>query len=723
MRRIFSVHAYVTGLVFAILVPFLFFTGLLVYRAASGEREVLTQIMRDGAAVVAGDLDRRVVSLVSFAEAIGNARMLQIDDLAQFYARWSREVNRESLTASLYTPTGEQVVNTTVPFGTPLPADPEAIHHVVETGEMEITGFVRTASTGAGVSINLPIRRDGALIYVLSLQITSAIATVMAQNAHQDVVATLFDHAERVINRSRYPERFAGANASRFFGPGTTGREAGSYTAESLEGVPIYVTFQRVNATGWVLAQAIPTQALYAPVYRSLTNLLAIGLGVFAFAGLTAWAIGKSIAGAVAGLSRVASTLDLETGGGPPLVTRIREVNAVADTLKTEILNRHRAEQRLVQGQKMEALGQLTGGMAHDFNNILGIIVGSLEIVRTLPPGDPASKDFTEEAMKAALQGSELISHLLAFARRQPLAPKPHDFNEIISQFARILSRTLGGDIEVDLQLADGVWPVLVDRAQLEAAITNLATNARHAMPHGGRLTIATRNTILDEDYVASHTDVTAGKYVLVELQDTGTGIPPDVLDRIFEPFFTTKGPGQGTGLGLSMVYGFLKQSGGHISVYSEVGEGTTVRLYLPPAREETAPDDIAPTPPYEPGQGEVVLAVEDNLGLLQVLVRQLTDGGYRVVPVENGRAAVDRLESGEAIDLLLTDIVMPGGLNGHDLARRAAELRPGLKVLLMSGFSDVTTETTAVPADPRILRKPYRKDELLHMVHRILKS
>jgi CheY-like chemotaxis protein len=251
--------------------------------------------------------------------------------------------------------------------------------------------------------------------------------------------------------------------------------------------------------------------------------------------------------------------------------------------------------------------------------------------------------------------------------------------------------------------------PVLIDRVQLESALANLATNARHAMPRGGSLTIRTHNTHLDEDYAETHVELVSGNYALIEVSDTGTGMTPDVVSRIFEPFFTTKGPGQGTGLGLSMVFGFMKQSGGHVSVYSEVGEGTTFRLYLQPADNAPEPDRAEPEQLPKSRGNETILAVEDNPALRRILARQLATAGYHVLEAENARTALDRIESGEAVDLLLTDIVMPGGMNGHELAKVAVQLQPSLKTLLTSGDAETRHTPAAHPPlrnqDPSTVR------------------
>ena len=307
----------------------------------------------------------------------------------------------------------------------------------------------------------------------------------------------------------------------------------------------------------------------------------------------------------------------------------------IAGTLR-DITERRLAHEQLVQAQKMEAIGNLTGGMAHDFNNLLGIIVGNLDLLIASKGGDAEVAELAGDALDASLRGAELTKRLLAFARRQPLRAVRVDVNAVVSDITKLLARTIGEQITLDTSLDLVVWPVTADPAQLESSLTNLATNAHDAMPNGGRLTITTRNAHLDPDYAAEHDDVTAGDYVLIEVSDTGVGMPPDVMRHIFEPFYTTKERGKGTGLGLSMVFGFMKQSGGHINVYSEPGVGTTFRLYLPRTHENV--EAVAPTKEIDAisGQGETVLVVEDNASLRRVVVKQLQDFNYRVVEAED---------------------------------------------------------------------------------------
>ena len=370
-------------------------------------------------------------------------------------------------------------------------------------------------------------------------------------------------------------------------------------------------------------------------------------------------------------------------------------------------------QRQLIQAQKMEAIGNLTGGMAHDFNNLLGIIIGNLDLARSSKTLDADSDELVGDAFDAALRGAELTRRLLAFARRQPLKPERIEPNRLISDIVKLLSRTLGETIEISLNLAHGVWPIVIDPAQLEASLANLATNARDAMPAGGKLMIATMNRHLDADYAALFPEVTPGDYTLIEVSDTGTGISLDAIGRIFEPFFTTKEAGKGTGLGLSMVFGFVKQSGGHINVYSEPGVGTTFRLYLPRATDEGAAEALVERALLAKGRGEVVLAVEDNAALRRVVLRQLHDLGYRALDAENAAAALALLE-GEKVDLLFTDIILGGGADGYTLAREVRGRWPDVAVVLTSGFPQTKLNSDNGWKDEFILlSKPYRRRDL----------
>lgn len=389
--------------------------------------------------------------------------------------------------------------------------------------------------------------------------------------------------------------------------------------------------------------------------------------------------------------------------------------------LVRDITERRAAEARLRQAEKMDAIGNLTGGMAHDFNNLLGVVIGNLELAREQLAGNAPVVEMVSEALEAAWRGADLTRRLLAFARRQPLRPRVIDLNELTASAVRGLGAALGERIEVTLALGAQIWPVNVDPGELERALTHLATNARDAMPRGGSLSISTMNATLDAAWASQHGELTPGEfaegdYAVIEVTDTGLGMPPDVAARIFEPFFTTKETGKGTGLGLSMVFGFIRQSGGHIDVRSEPDAGTSFRLYLPRALQPPTEHAASPVAAAD-GSGELVLLVEDNAPMRRIALRQLRELGYRALEAERASDAMTILQRAD-IDLLLTDIVMPGAFDGIELARRARQCRPLLKIVLTSGFPDVRAKAaSALPPDLRLLSKPYSKAALARVL------
>ncbi|HUL09626.1 MAG TPA: PAS domain-containing protein [Candidatus Acidoferrum sp.] len=393
----------------------------------------------------------------------------------------------------------------------------------------------------------------------------------------------------------------------------------------------------------------------------------------------------------------------------------------------TDVTERRRLEDHLRNAAKMEAIGKLTGGMAHDFNNYLAVIIGNLDLLKERLTDDAVGAQLIEVALGGALRGKDLTQSLLAFSRSQPLDPQVIDVNRHLEAVATLLRRTLGEDIALTTALAPDLWPVRIDAAQLDSGIVNLANNARDAMPQGGALSIATRNVQVDEAYARLNGDMAFGDYVLIEVSDSGVGMPPEILAHVFEPFFSTKKPGHGTGLGLSMLYGFVKQSGGQIRIYSEVGLGTTVRVYLP--RVVTAPaagqGPASAVKPALPRGTETILLVEDNEDVRRTAVAQLTSLGYTVVEAENGEAALRLLGQPERhIDLLFTDIVMPGKPDGYELAELALERRPAIRVLLTSGFPGDSLSRQDRPGPHfSLLGKPYRRDELARAIRAAIEA
>lgn len=380
-------------------------------------------------------------------------------------------------------------------------------------------------------------------------------------------------------------------------------------------------------------------------------------------------------------------------------------------------------EQQLRQSQKMDAIGQLTGGIAHDFNNLLSIVICNLELMIEKLPGGSEDREIAVQALEASLRGAELIKQIMAFSRKQNLNPQAIAVNDLVRTMTNLLARTLGEHIEIVQETEDNIWPAVVDPVQLQTAIANLATNSRDAMPNGGKLVIQTKNTILDENYVKQFQDLKPGEYVLISVTDTGTGMSPEVAEKAFDPFFTTKRAGEGTGLGLSMVFGFVKQSGGHIRIYSEPGVGTTIRLYLRRANvgtEGKASKESAAQPRSK--HGAKILMVEDNKDLAKSAYRLLTQAGYVVITAHTADAALEILQKDASIDLLFTDIILTSGKNGIELATEATRILPSLKTLFASGFSEAAHRMTGRSiVGGRFISKPYQRDELLHKILEVL--
>jgi signal transduction histidine kinase len=418
------------------------------------------------------------------------------------------------------------------------------------------------------------------------------------------------------------------------------------------------------------------------------------------------------------------------------LPTRIQLKQAYA-ALEEEVRQRRKAEamvkrfqeieateSQVRQAQKMEAIGQLTGGVAHDFNNILTVITGTIEILGEAVKDRPHLAQITNMMGAAAARGADLTQHLLAFARRQPLQPRSVDVNALVIDAARLLRPTLGEQIEIESMLAHDSAPALIDPSQLSTAILNLALNARDAMPDGGKLTLETKNVVLDENYAAMNSEVNPGKYVLIAVSGSGMGIPASLLDKVFEPFFTTKDIGRGSGLGLSMVYGFVKQSNGHIRIYSEEGHGTTVKLYLPQAA------GVADALPAEAGISEIergdesILIVEDDALVREYVVAQISRLGYDTLAASNGAEALAIINGPERIDLLFTDVIMPGSMNGRQLAIEAQKRRPKLKVLFTSGYTEnAIVHHGRLDAGVLLLPKPYISYDLARLIRTALAS
>ncbi|HZV03709.1 MAG TPA: ATP-binding protein [Gemmataceae bacterium] len=386
-----------------------------------------------------------------------------------------------------------------------------------------------------------------------------------------------------------------------------------------------------------------------------------------------------------------------------------------------DVTDQQIAEARLREAQKIDALGKLTGGIAHDFNNLLQIIGGNLQLLARDVAGNERAEGRLRNAITGVSRGAKLASQLLAFGRRQSLTPKVVNLGSLIRNMDDMLRRALGGAIEIETVISGGLWNTFVDPVQLETSILNLAINARDAMAGRGKLTIEAGNASLDDNYAARHVDVVAGQYVMLAVTDTGGGIPAEILERVFDPFFTTKPEGQGTGLGLSMVHGFVKQSGGHINIYSEIAHGTTVRIYLPRCRK---PEDVLAEVEVTPikGGSETVLVVEDDEDVRATAAETLVELGYRVLKAKDADSAMAVIESGVSIDVLFTDVIMPGKIPSTELARRAQQRLPHLAVLFTSGYTDnAMLHGDVLDHGAAVLNKPYTREELARKLRQII--
>jgi signal transduction histidine kinase len=458
--------------------------------------------------------------------------------------------------------------------------------------------------------------------------------------------------------------------------------------------------------------------------------------------------------GAIASLALLAFIFRFMRGEGRRserlVIERTAELATANDALRGEIVSREAAqadlqrlnetleqrvaaetearltvEDRLYEAQKMEAIGRLTGGVAHDFSNLLTVIVGNLETLLRRLPGDlPEIRRFAEGAMEGGRRAVMLTRRLLAFSRRQALEPKPIDLNKLVGGMSSLLRSTLGERVAIETVLAGGIWWIAADATELETALINLAVNARDAMPGGGKLTLETANSYLDESYAAAHADVKAGQYSMIAVSDTGVGMAPDVIEQAFEPFFTTKEVGHGTGLGLSQVYGFVKQSGGHVKIYSEVGQGTTVRIYLPRLTTEgVAQERKSPAlAKAVAGGSERVLVVEDDEGVRGYSAEILREFGYEVLEAADGASAIRLIEAEPGLALLFTDVGLPGGLNGRQLADEARRRCPGIKVLYTTGYArNAIVHQGRLDSGVALIVKPFTYDALATKIRKVL--
>ncbi|MGU3362280.1 ATP-binding protein [Methylobacterium sp. M6A4_1b] len=762
-----------------LLVPILLFVGVLLWRFAASERTRVEQEVQTRAHSLSVAFDREIHGVLTTLQALASSPSLVSHDLRAFYAQMQEISRLQGININLRRIDGTATLTTRAPFENAAQAPPalaEIDREVLQTGVAMVSNVFLTSVSKQPVFqiVGAPIRMGERQTYLLaaSLDLGHLVETTRREDLPSGWIGSLVDRAGIVAVRTERQEEFVGKLTSTDFRSHTVD-DAGRYYGRNRVGQDVLVGYGKSKLTGWTAAVVVDRELAEAPLQRSILILAGLGLALgvpvvgIAFGvgrrvdfamrrlGEGAEAIGRgypvdAIATPILEVNRIGAALataalqlqartrerevaelalrDLNLALEDRVAARTQELDDANRALLGEMKSRETAEGHLRQLQKMEAVGQLTGGIAHDFNNMLAIVIGSLNLIRKrLARGDSDIERFIDVASDGANRAASLTQRLLAFSRQQPLAPEPIDANKLVSGMSEILRRTLGGGVELETVLAGGLWRTHADVSQLENAILNLAVNGRDAMQdthaESGRLTVETANAHLDEDY-ARTVEISPGQYVLVAVTDTGSGMSPEILAKVFDPFFTTKPVGKGTGLGLSQVYGFVRQSNGHARIYSEPGQGTSVKLYLPRfygEGEAAAPlrdDRIAPA---LGNRREIVLVVEDEEALRLLSVEALRELGYSVRHAESGAAALRVLGAQPDIALLFTDIVMPD-MNGRLLAEEAIRRRPDLKVLYTTGFTrNAVVHNGVLDPGTHFLPKPFTLQQLASKVRSML--
>jgi signal transduction histidine kinase len=737
----------------------LILASLFMYdRLVANERANIRNNLLVSAKTLALLVENEIDTHRAMGAALAHSANLQKEDLRAFWAEAKQALAfLPQSWLSVNSPDGRQLINTLLPPGEPLPRHvaPEVIARALSERQIQVSDLVFGPVGQRWVAfIEVPVFKDGQPLYSLSLTLSPERfrALMTSQFTHGEVVG-IVDRAKRFV--ARQPDAAVGDLSSEGWRAAMAASPEGWVENKTLEGT-LAITGYAPTADGWTAGIAVTEESIRAPAegILRLTALVVIFLIVLSlvFAAVLARRTSRTMA-AMAGMAE-------DLGEGRPLrsapptfseaaVISTALVEAAAELKKrSEIIAVHQAdleglveertrqlveeterrqqsESALRQSQKMEAVGQLTGGVAHDFNNLLTIIIGSIEaILRARPDDQPRVRRLSETALQGAQRAAALTARLLAFSRRQPLAPVPVDLNALVRDMTDLLHRTLGEQIELEGVLTPRLWRVEVDPNQLENAILNLAVNARDAMPAGSKLTIETSNTSLDEGYVEHQPDVSVGQYVQLAVSDNGSGMSRETASRAFEPFFTTKEVGKGTGLGLSQVYGFVKQSGGHIAVYSEPGYGTTIKMYFPRyLGADTATESPATPVPAGGTSDRTVLVVEDNADVRAYSAGVLRELGYDVLEAADAEQALSLLGTARRVDLLFTDVVLPGK-DGRALARAAVERHPDLKVLFTTGYSrNAIVHQGRLDPGVNLIVKPFTFEQLASRIREVLNS
>jgi len=750
-RHNLGIPARLTMLALVTALPLVAVGSFAILRTVDDERAQIQSDVKQMVESFLADVDREIGAIWAELQVLATSPSLQSGDFREFDQQMRAALKIRGTSIVLHDTHAQQLLSTNRPFGESLPRATNSEMHdrVVATGKPQISDLIMGAVLKRPIlTVGVPVFRDGAVVYVLAMGLGPEILSALMQDQKlsPDWTAAILDRKGIIVGRNRDLDRFVGQPVAPMLRQKLTEAIESWIPNVTSDGIPVYSTFRRSAMTGWTVAIGLPREFIDGPVRRARWIAFGGGAAVLALSLTLAWWVGWGIRRPVKALTTAASILASGKplgpflGGVPELdqvgealrnaatalarnreqlesmvADRTQELAITNERLRAEIIAREQAQAALLQAQKMEAIGQLTGGVAHDFNNLLTAVSGSLALLES-SVSDERGLRLLRTAQRGASRGAKLTESLLAFARKQRLDPVPADLNSVIVEISEMLRRSIGTSVAVKHVLAGDLWPALVDVSQIETALLNVALNARDAMPEGGVLVIETANIRAEDNELPA--EVIGRDCVLVSLRDTGTGMSQEVIERAFEPFFTTKEIGKGTGLGLSMVFGVVHQSGGAVRIRSRLREGTTVQIYLPRTTEAKAPS-ARPVVKHRTAERAHILVVDDDRDVRWITSEDLREIGYLVTEADSGRAALAILERDDPCDLMIADLVMTG-LTGVDTVRLARRIRPDLKVLFCSGYADISRFDEDI-GNETLLKKPFRPDTLAEAVYTAL--
>ncbi|RRV70907.1 response regulator [Stutzerimonas stutzeri] len=733
-----SIRSRLVWLVIAVIAPALAFAlygTYAVYRAQSAQ---VDQGMKEVSRAVALAVDRELNRYATIVSTLAASPTIIRGDLRTFHERLQQTKHAVGSSVTIFDPQGTPLADTDYAFGTPLPSLPD-FRRCKTAAQIEVSPSFRDPVSGVqSIAIRRPVMRDGEVVYYLAMEFpVASIGALLAQQALPEKwLGVILDQDHTVVARTREPDKHVGRHASADFVSqlhASSGVD-GKVQSVTRDAVPVTTFFSHAPASGWTALIAIPRDDLLASALAPLGTVVPGILVVLALAIILAIAVGRTITRPLAQLDDAASALARGEVFDPPntgmnetdrtaqvmaqaSVTIHHSSQEMARRVKDAVAQAERSHQALLQGQKLEALGNLTAGISHEFNNLLQSMTMGLQLAEMLT-SHPRAKRAIEGCQRSANRATRLTRHLMTFSRSRTADAEQVDLRLLILGMHELLTGALPNRVTLTLELPEGTWPAVLDPVQCELAILNLAINARDAMPEGGPLVIALHKLTLVQD---NPFGLAPGPYLCVDVEDSGCGMSPDVQAHVFEPFFTTKPVGEGTGLGLAQVYGFARQSGGTVSLQSEVGKGTRVSLLLPRMEHDAAAALEDQQVSVRAGRPARVLVVDDDAEVREAMVAMLDELGYQVDEAPSADEALARLADRRqpTIDILLSDVVMPGRLDGVGLAEEVQRLYPTIPVVLATGY---TTRLTAASAF-RVLAKPFSHQALAETLAEILDS